>query len=114
MDKYERWTLEELLESSGYKAVIREASKQWREHNIQEWAKEAKAQLFEGLELHYGECPTCGESCQPDFPNDDRTEEMVQCDKCSITWTLHRDDPTDKHDGTEPWRTYRISDVEAS
>ena len=79
-----------------------------------EWLAPVVLSQYEESYHHYGECPICGESCQPDFPNDDWTEEMVQCDECKITWTLHHDDPTDKHDDTEPWRTYRISNVEAS
>jgi len=66
----------------------------------------------EELDLAYGHCPRCGQACQPDCIPGDCDEEYVECDDCGIMWTLHHEDPTDKRDETEPWRTYRISDIE--
>jgi len=61
----------------------------------------------------YGHCPHCDEPCQPDYAwSDNYDEEWVECDACGITWALWHDDPTDKRDETEPWRKYRISDIE--
>jgi hypothetical protein len=68
---------------------------------------------YEGTFLHYGECPLCGESRQPDYVNaNDPNLEYVVCCDCKIIWYLHHEDETDKRDETEPWRTYRISDIE--
>jgi hypothetical protein len=65
---------------------------------------------FNGQYLHYGKCPNCGEPRQPDGDDD---EEYVVCCDCKITWSLYHEDETDKRDETEPWRTYRIGDVES-
>ena len=63
------------------------------------------------MKLEYGHCPKCGNPCQPEYGDDD-SEEWVSCCDCKITWTLHHEDPTDKRDNTEPWRKYRISDIQ--
>lgn len=63
--------------------------------------------------LEYGHCPHCDKPCQPDcIPGDCDTEEWVECDDCGIMWTLYHDDPDDPRDGTEPWRLYRVGDIE--
>lgn len=63
--------------------------------------------------LHYGECPKCGQSCQPDYENiNNPNVEYVVCCDCRITWLLYHEDETDKRDETEPWRTYRIDNIE--
>lgn len=66
------------------------------------------------LYLRYGECPTCGDMCQPDcvgsHPCD---EEWVTCCECEIIWTLYHDDPTIPRDGSNPSQLYRIGEVES-
>ena len=69
---------------------------------------------YEDSYHHYGVCPSCGEPRQPDFVNyNDQNLEYVVCCDCEIVWYLHHEDETDKRDGTENWRTYRISDIES-
>jgi len=68
---------------------------------------------YESTYHHYGICPCCGDSRQPDYVNlNDMNLEYVVCCECKIIWYLHHEDETDKRDGTEPSRTYRISDIE--
>lgn len=68
---------------------------------------------YEGAYLPYGKCPSCGKSCQPELINvNDPSEEYVVCCDCKLIWNLHHEDPTDPNNETEPWRTYRISDIE--
>lgn len=72
-----------------------------------------KYEEYENKMLHYGVCPICGQSCQPDSTFvDDISIEYVTCDDCRIIWNLHHEDDTDKRDDTENWRVYRITDIE--
>lgn len=63
-------------------------------------------------QTYYGECPNCGAMCQPEClaPCD---EEWVVCCDCRIAWTLYHDDPDVARDGSEPWRKYRIGEIES-
>lgn len=66
------------------------------------------------IKLPYGHCPNCGNPCQPDCADiEECDEEYVSCCDCRIGWTLYHEDPTDKRDETEPWRTYRIGEIES-
>lgn len=64
------------------------------------------------MKLEYGHCPKCGEPCQPEYSLDDENEEWVTCCDCQITWELYHDDPTDPRDNTQPWRTYRVGNIQ--
>ena len=72
-----------------------------------------KYKHLEGAEYLYGECPICGDMCQPWYDRlDDTSYESVACANCEIYWTLHHDDLNAPRDDSEPWRKYRISDVD--
>lgn len=64
------------------------------------------------IRLEYGRCPKCGEPCQPDYGEDENTEYVSCCD-CRISWTLYHDDPTGPRDNSQPWRKYRIGEIES-
>lgn len=71
--------------------------------------------MSEPVYLEYGECPKCGDHCQPECldSEEDCDTEWVTCCNCRISWELYHEDPTDKRDETEPWRTYRIGAIES-
>lgn len=60
--------------------------------------------------LTYGECPNCGERCQPpDYPNEDGLEYCYCCD-CQIDWLIHH---TEKNKGRETYlKIWGVSDIE--
>ena len=67
-------------------------------------------QHLEGKKLLYGECPLCGELCQPEFDDyNDMSYEFVSCCECDISWTLHHGDiPLSDNN---PSNRYCISDI---
>lgn len=70
--------------------------------------------MSETKHLRYGECPSCGDMCQPEYenPNNPDIEYVICCD-CQIAWLLYHDDPTDKRNEDDTaWRKYRIDSIE--
>ena len=62
----------------------------------------------------YGECPRCGQSCQPDFDqmpdaNGDYTEYAVCCD-CEIVWGYQGNINDDRETHHEVWEPLNIEE----
>lgn len=68
--------------------------------------------MSEVIYLEYGHCPRCDKPCQPDCIPGQCDEEYVECEDCGIIWTLYHDDPDDPRNETQPWRKYRIGEIE--
>lgn len=61
----------------------------------------------------YGECPKCGESCQPDFDSETETEivEFTICCNCLIGWYYFREPDDKKESHYDVWEPMMIEDV---
>ncbi|MGB1286099.1 MAG: hypothetical protein ACPG7F_06165 [Aggregatilineales bacterium] len=62
------------------------------------------------VELPYGRCPVCSESCQPEYmPGEDGLEHN-QCDDCRITWLIVHTEETKK---SQSWESvWLVQDIE--
>lgn len=68
---------------------------------------------LEDKHLEYGNCPLCGESCQPEIIDERYSDdEYATCDDCNIIWSVAHEDTNDRLDDSEPWKTYRVYDIQ--
>lgn len=62
------------------------------------------------VKLPYGECPICGESCQPEYMPDKDGLEYNECDDCKITWVIvHTEETKDAQSWESVWL---VQDIE--
>lgn len=73
-------------------------------------AYKATFQAATEVKLAYGECPVCGESCQPESSGYDDNVEEVCCKDCGIMWLILH---TEETENAETWEdVFQIADVE--
>jgi len=107
---YEMLFLKAYLVLSGNRDALRFDDPEYDDANDFLEAHKSTFKKATEIELSYGQCPVCRESCQPESSGYDDDIEEVCCEDCGILWAIVH---TDKSRDAESWEdVFQITDIE--